>query len=1000
MQNSIASKLTNCLILANGGSGFFYFISYIPIRVVCRVIRHLIQLVGKKLPIFICLVSVYSIGNANIIYPINIPDQPLAQSLNLLSSQTEISVLFPYALVENLQGQAVNGNFTVHEAMKILLKGTGLIGSLTEQDVITIRRHQLRPSEQRAIGNITMKHKKSAISTILALLFSGSTVTNVSAKENSEIESTLVEVISVTGARLQNQRSIDVKRNKQQISDVVISDDIGKQPDFNIGDALKRISGVSTIPEEDEAQFVSVRGINPDLTWVTLDGAAVASASPGEGRRVSLEFFPASMVQGLEVIKSRTADMDGNIIGGQINLKTRSALSNPGLQVLVTGMAGRFSGDNAPVGLDDSSGDNSLSWRLDGTISNTFGNDNQFGFVVSASYFAKDRDEERFLPLSVIDTDGFENPDSNYAPNLNIWSTYNNPIDRHGIFGKFEYKVNDEINMSLQGQRFYQDDYARRDSELIVAGTPTFIDENSGTVTGAFFSYGVDQFEAENTYTGLQYLLEYQNDDAWEAALRISLSDGKFYQDDPDIDFNSVTVDYSYVYDTNGLARITFDNPELALDPRNHRLRRIRPFFQDYNNTADEIEGSIGHSYNLDGWGYKAGFKSRRSNQNFTTAQDVNNYIGNTATLADFEIETNYDQLFRPGGGSIFGSISEIMEFLSNTPQDFATTIATPSELYSVDENVTGYFLSMSYVADDYQVIFGGRYEDTEVSSTSGNITQKSDYGNFLPSALFVYDLSPEMVLRASYSKALGRADIGDLRISTAEDLGASTLSVSGGNPSLKPRLSDNFDLSWEYYYDDSNMLSIALFHKSIEDEIFTLSTVGSFEGQDAIFSLPQNASNASLTGLELGLVVSKLPGMFTDFGLSANYTYIDAQTTLLDSDGTKTNVDWIFEQPKNIYNISVFYQKDAFEAQIAYNYSDSFHSSFSGDVGFTDEFDEYKTLDFQARYYFTENVILIGEVRNILEQPLERRTGPNLRLLNDISEFGRSYFVGATYKF
>lgn len=845
-----------------------------------------------------------------------------------------------------------------------------------------------------------MKNKKNKLSLAICAALTAYTFVPgyVFSQEEGGANEDLVEIIDVKGVRLQNMKNIDQKRSTKQIADLVTADDIGKQPDFNVGDALKRITGVSTIPEEDEGQYVSIRGINPDLTWVTFDGAAVASASGNESRRVSLEFFPASLIGGLEVIKSRTPDMDGNSIGGVVNLITRSAFDSEGIHWVTTAMLGSFNADGAPVGLDDKSGDISPSWRVDSTVSNTFGDDDQFGFVLSGSYFSKDRDEERILPLRFGSTGEFTDPSSDYAPGLTIWSTYNNPIERYGAFAKLEYDNKDNLSMSLQGQYFYQDDYARRESEILNGGTPDFAQPNSGTVTGATLGLGRDQFEAENTYTGVQYTLEYIAENGLTTDFRASFSTGEFYQDNPDIDFNSTPLDYSYEY-RDGVPFISF-SPDV-LNPSNFSLRRIRPEFRDYDNESNEVEGSLSYSYGEYGWGYMAGFKHRETSQALTNARDQNNYIGSTATLADFLIPTDYELLYRPGLGSLFVNGNDALDFLALNPDQFSSTIAIPTEQFVVEEAISSAFVSASYVADEYELIFGLRYEKTKTDSRTGTEAQKGSYGDLLPSVLLNYDLNDDMILRFSYSKALGRPNIGDLKISEVEDFGAAVLTVSGGNPDLNARESDNFDVSWEYYFDEgNNLLSAAVFHKKIKNEIFNLSTTGLFNGQEAILSLPQNASDATLSGLEVGFIINELPGLFTDFGLNINYTFIDAETTLLNSDGSGTEVDFVFEQPENIFNAAIFYTKGAFEAQLALNYSDNFHAGFSGDPGFTDEFDAYKTVDFQARYDLNEHIILIAEVRNITEEPLERRTAPGLRLLNDRSIFGRSYFVGATYKF
>jgi outer membrane receptor for ferrienterochelin and colicin len=98
---------------------------------------------------------------------------------------------------------------------------------------------------------------------------------------------------------------------------------VGKFPDSNIGDALKRINGINVQYDQGEARFGQVRGTAADLSSVTLNGNRIPSAE-GDIRNVQLDLIPADMVQTIEVSKVVTADMDGDAIGGSINLVTKS----------------------------------------------------------------------------------------------------------------------------------------------------------------------------------------------------------------------------------------------------------------------------------------------------------------------------------------------------------------------------------------------------------------------------------------------------------------------------------------------------------------------------------------------------------------------------------------------------------------------------------------------------------------------------------------------------
>ncbi len=107
------------------------------------------------------------------------------------------------------------------------------------------------------------------------------------------------------------------------ITNVVSADQVGKFPDSNIGDALKRINGINVQYDQGEARFGQVRGTSADLSSVTINGNRLPSAE-GDTRNVQLDLIPADMIQTIEVNKVVTSDMDGDAIGGSINLVTKS----------------------------------------------------------------------------------------------------------------------------------------------------------------------------------------------------------------------------------------------------------------------------------------------------------------------------------------------------------------------------------------------------------------------------------------------------------------------------------------------------------------------------------------------------------------------------------------------------------------------------------------------------------------------------------------------------
>ncbi len=132
-----------------------------------------------------------------------------------------------------------------------------------------------------------------------------------------------LQEIVIGGAFQGQRRAINSQKNKMGITNVVSADEVGKFPDSNIGDALKRINGINVQYDQGEARFGQVRGTSADLSSVTINGNRLPSAE-GDTRNVQLDLIPADMVQTIEVNKVVTSDMDGDAIGGSINLVTKS----------------------------------------------------------------------------------------------------------------------------------------------------------------------------------------------------------------------------------------------------------------------------------------------------------------------------------------------------------------------------------------------------------------------------------------------------------------------------------------------------------------------------------------------------------------------------------------------------------------------------------------------------------------------------------------------------
>ncbi len=184
-------------------------------------------------------------------------------------------------------------------------------------------------------------------------------------------EAITLEGIEVTGTRDGQARALQQQRTAANITNVVAADQIGRFPDANIGDAMKRIPGFAVAMDQGEARFGLIRGTEPRLNSITLNGERVPSAE-GDVRNVQLDLIPAEMVQSIEVNKAVTPDMDADAVGASVNIVTRQ--DPPGRRV------------SATVG----SGYNALSGREMALGSFIYGDrvaDGRLGFVLSGSVY-------------------------------------------------------------------------------------------------------------------------------------------------------------------------------------------------------------------------------------------------------------------------------------------------------------------------------------------------------------------------------------------------------------------------------------------------------------------------------------------------------------------------------------------------------------------------------------------------------------------------------------
>lgn len=820
--------------------------------------------------------------------------------------------------------------------------------------------------------------------------------------------------IVVSGYRLQNQRAVAAKRNAETISEFVTADDAGQNPDYNIADALRRVPGVSAVFDEDEGRYVAVRGLNPDYSMVTFNGLQLAS-SDQNSRRVLIEQVPASAVARMQVVKALTPAYDGNAIGGLVDLQTRSAFDSADTYFSAQALVGYYDSNAVP-------GKAKPSFRTDATLTTRFGADDAFGIMLTGSYMERTRDQERLIISSnryftapgVPATDPLTQAVTS-VPNGGLFLNYALTSKRWGGAGTLEYRPGNGLRASLYYGRYTQDDDETRYMvNLTPTATPVITGPDTGTVDTASVTVNTSQFVISKPVDTAQARVEWEGDRT-KIDVSASYSQSRWDEIGPGMNFASGSrPELGYSYDTKGVPRFTFSDPAYFSDTRRYSFASASSSDFNVRERVKALKGDFRRQLGEGIWHIGAGASYKSADRTVDREAPAWSSATPGLTLDRFARPESYTP---PSGTAPFPMVDReaFWDYLYGTPGAFVQAPRGNGGLsgdYRFKEDVAAVYAMVEARGDRFHLIAGGRYEDTDVNVdryavVNGAITplhDKNGYGDFLPSAVFSYDVTPELKLRAAYSKALGRPNQTDLAGGEIRTETAGLVTISRPNPELKPRRADNFDLSAEYYFPGNNgLISAGVFHKQIKDEIFR-GTSQIVEGPlTYMISEPQNLESAKLTGLEFNLVMNSLPFLppaLSGLGLSVNYTYIHTDAAIVMNDGTRRSVDQLIDQPKHMLNTSVFYKDRWFEGRVSYSRPGKSYQSISTASPVQDlVYEPFNQLDAQVRIKLTDQLQFVAEGRNLLGESRDTRYAIHDEV-REINAHGRGFWAGISFSY
>jgi len=797
------------------------------------------------------------------------------------------------------------------------------------------------------------------------------------------MESGIVEgdEVMVLGDALKGQaKALNQQRANDNITNVVASDQIGRFPDANVGDALKRIPSVHVNYDQGEARFVNVRGTEARLNSVMIDGDRVPSAE-AEIRAVQVDLIPAEMIQSIEVSKAITADMDADAIGGAINLITRQS---PG--------GTRFS-TTLGSGLNFLTGEPIL---LGSAVYGTRLMNDRLGFVVSASHYdhnlgsdnsegawdEPDYAEEwdiRQYELRRLRQSVSANLDYALAPNhtLKFSTMYNHRNDWENRY-RLRYVMDEDDQMGdVQVRRQTKagtadEDYARledqRAQSFSLKGDHQFgkleLDWSLGTAKASeerpherYIQWRVE---------GVQFNNQDLSDPSEPQFTPVNASD----LDLSNFELHEITEEFQWTYDQD--TKIKADI-KLPLVDRGSMSNSIKVGFK-YKSKEKVRENEFYEYEPLDEnlWGDMSNF-----------ANDLIDVSKDDFLAGDYQA----GQFFDPEALGNLDLYDETLFEESDLPEEYAAAnfeaTETVTAAYAMfkqhvgDKLMLNVGLRMEATAVDY---LGYQYDENDESVTA----QEGDdsYTNVLPSLHVKYDLTDNTIVRAAWTNTTARPNYYDLvpYREVAEDFEE----IAIGNSELRPTTSSNIDLMVESYLPSVGLFSAGVFTKSIEDFIYIYAAEDTlFEGNTyEDFEQPRNGASASLMGVEFAFQrqLTFLPGFLKNLGVYSNVTITqsEADNPILNE---QVEGDEKISLPGNsplTLNAALTYQTTKLILGAAFNYSDAYVDADEMDLtpGLERYYDKVTYLDLNGAYAFTEQLRFFFEVNNLLNQPLRYYAG------------------------
>jgi TonB-dependent receptor len=860
---------------------------------------------------------------------------------------------------------------------------------------------EIHPTGQRAATDDQGQYRITELSagdytvTFSYVGFSPNTLTvTVVAGQTVNLDTSLrvasqTDQVIVTAERVQGEaEAINIERMSDEIVQVLPAKVINSLPNTNVADAVGRLPSVSLERDEGEGKYVQIRGTEPRLSNVTINGVNVPSPE-GVVRNIKLDAVPADLVERIEVFKTLAANQDADGIGGTVNLVTKTAIEKPTYS---------FGGQG---GYTPIQGGRTLG-GFDGTVGQRFGAQKKLGILFGGTFDRNNRGIDDLEPTQAATTlSGGQNVAYVASEDQRSYSYYRT---RYGFAEGIDYTIKPGTNVYLKG--LYSDFHDYGDTWVYTPNAGNMIKSVNGsqiTFDNAQDCQTINQAADLAAQTDPTVQTNPCSPGSYNYRHYIRRPDQQVFSilAGARHDLSSTLIVYEFAgsrshniggqdfatsnfsgaaasYDANGNLVPGSAGADLALSLSNP----LRPKFiaQDstslhdtsqytladtiypkYHATQVNYQGaaSLARRYSVHGHAsvFEMGVKIRDSH---TTQNQEDQFFSNfsapialSSVLGTYTNPSYYDKSFAIGGVP-YGPTSDynkIIQAASSTQFQSSSDVVTSvtrsaNAFFDADERVYAGYLQDVITFGKLRLQGGVRFEGTSTHFLTNQLTanvdsmgnslvptisplrQDSGYVSALPSIQAQYLIWKNTNLRGNFSQGISRPNIGDLVPTTIVDPNASPKSVSTGNPNLKPTKANNYDVLVEHYFQPLGILQAGFFYKQLSDPIYpTAVTIQSGPQTGYLLTQSINGPSAHITGFEAAWEqrLSHLPGLLSGFGVSANYSYTTSQVKFpAGFSNGRTDQPTFQRQAPNNWNAGFTYDKSRLSMRFAVSHNDA----------------------------------------------------------------------------